>query len=66
MKDFESIALISDTPQAIIARRTFPADDLKGAIAWLKANPDKGTSGAVGVGGPSDIAAYQFQKQTDT
>ncbi len=66
VKDFESVALIADTPQAIIARKSFPADDLKGLIAWLKANPDKGTSGAVGVGGPSDIAAYQFQKQTGT
>jgi tripartite-type tricarboxylate transporter receptor subunit TctC len=66
VKDFDSIALIADTPQAIIARKTFPADDLKGLIAWLKANPDKGTSGAVGVGGPSDIAAYLFQKQTGT
>ncbi len=30
VKDFESVALISDTPQAIIARMTFPANDLKG------------------------------------
>jgi tripartite-type tricarboxylate transporter receptor subunit TctC len=66
VKDFESIALISDTPQAIIVRRSFPADDLQGMIAWLKANPNKGTAGAVGVGGPSDISAYQFQKQTGT
>jgi tripartite-type tricarboxylate transporter receptor subunit TctC len=66
VKDFEPIALISDTPQAIITRKNFPADDLKGLIAWLKANPNKGTSGAVGVGGPSDISAYQFQKQTNT
>jgi tripartite-type tricarboxylate transporter receptor subunit TctC len=64
--DFEPVALIADTPQAIVARKTFPADDLPGMIAWLKANPDKGTSGAVGVGGPSDVAAYQFQKQTGT
>jgi tripartite-type tricarboxylate transporter receptor subunit TctC len=66
VKDFESVALIADTPQAIIARKTFPANDLKGMIAWLKANPDKGTAAAVGVGGPSDIAAYQFQKHTGT
>jgi tripartite-type tricarboxylate transporter receptor subunit TctC len=66
VKDFEPIALISDTPQAVITRKNFPADDLKGLIAWLKANPNKGTSGAVGVGGPSDISAYQFQKRTDT
>ena len=64
--DFESIALIADTPQSIITRNTFPAKSLKEMIGWLKANPDKGTSGAVGVGGPSDIAAYRFQKLTDT
>jgi tripartite-type tricarboxylate transporter receptor subunit TctC len=64
VNDFEPVALIADTPQAIVARKTFPADDLQGMIAWLKANPDKGTSGAVGIGGPSDVAAYQFQKQT--
>jgi tripartite-type tricarboxylate transporter receptor subunit TctC len=66
VNDFEPVALIADTPQAIVARKTFPADDLQGMIAWLKANPDKGTSGAVGIGGPSDVAAYQFQKQTGT
>ena len=66
VNDFEPVALIADTPQAIVARSTFPANDLPGTIAWLKANPDKGTSGAVGIGGPSDVAAYQFQKQTGT
>jgi tripartite-type tricarboxylate transporter receptor subunit TctC len=66
VKDFEPLALIADTPQAVITRKNFPADDLKGLIAWLKANPNKGTSGAVGVGGPSDISSYQFQKLTDT
>jgi tripartite-type tricarboxylate transporter receptor subunit TctC len=66
VKDFESIALIADTPQLIATRSTFPASDLKGMIAWLKANPDKGTAGTVGVGGPSDISAYYFQKQTAT
>jgi tripartite-type tricarboxylate transporter receptor subunit TctC len=66
VKDFQPVALIADTPQAIVARKTFPANDLQGMIAWLKANPDKGTSGAVGIGGPSDVAAYQFQKKTGT
>ncbi len=66
VKDFESIALIADTPQLIATRSTFPASDLKGMIAWLKANPDKGTAGTVGVGGPSDISAYYFKKNTDT
>ena len=66
VKDFEPIALVADTPQLIATRSTFPASDLKGMIAWLKANPEKGTAGTVGVGGPSDISAYYFQKHTDT
>jgi tripartite-type tricarboxylate transporter receptor subunit TctC len=66
VSDFESVALIADTPQSIIVRSTFPADHLQGMIAWLRANPDKGTAGAVGVGGPSDLAVYRFQKQTGT
>lgn len=66
VKDFESVALIADTPQTIVVRSGFPAKDLKEMVAWLKANPEKGTAGAVGVGGPSDITAYFFQKQTGT
>jgi tripartite-type tricarboxylate transporter receptor subunit TctC len=66
VKDFEPVALIADTPQMITTRGNFPADDLKGLIAWLKANPNKATSGAVGVGGPGDITALQFQKLTGT
>ena len=66
VKDFEPVALIADTPQMITTRASFPASDLKGLIGWLKSNPNKGSSGAVGVGGPGDITAYQFQKQTGT
>ena len=32
----------------------------------MRANPGKATVGAVGVGGPTDIAALYFQKQTGT
>jgi tripartite-type tricarboxylate transporter receptor subunit TctC len=66
VKDFQPVALIADTPQMITTRANFPADDLKGLVAWLKANPNKGTSGAVGVGGPGDLTALQFQKITGT
>jgi tripartite-type tricarboxylate transporter receptor subunit TctC len=65
-KDFEPVALVADTPQGIAAKSTFPAKDLKELIAWLKANPGKGTMGSVGVAGPSDISAIFFQKQTGT
>ena len=38
-KDFEPIGLMSVNPQLMIARKGFPADDLKGLVAWIKANP---------------------------
>ena len=64
VKDFEPISLIADTPQWLISRKTLPANDLKELIAWLKAN--KATAGTVGVGGPADLSALKFQKETGT
>jgi len=64
VKDFEPISLIADTPQWLISRKTLPANDVKELIVWLKAN--KATSGSVGVGGPTDLSALFFQKQTGT
>jgi tripartite-type tricarboxylate transporter receptor subunit TctC len=66
VKDFEPVSLIADTPQWLIGRPTIPANDVKGFIAWLKAQDGKATSGAVGVGGPTDLAAAYFQKATGT
>ena len=66
VKDFEPVSLLADTPQWIVARSAFPATSLQEMIAWMKANPGKATAGAVGVGGPTDIAAIYFQKHTGT
>jgi len=66
VKDFEPVSLLADTPQWIVAKGAFPAASLQEMIAWMKANPGKATVGAVGVGGPTDIAAIYFQRQTGT
>jgi tripartite-type tricarboxylate transporter receptor subunit TctC len=42
-KDFEPVGLLSVNPQLMIARKGFPADDLKGLVAYMKANPGKAT-----------------------
>jgi len=42
-KDFAPIGLLSVNPQLMIARKGFPADDLKGLVAYAKANPGKVT-----------------------
>jgi tripartite-type tricarboxylate transporter receptor subunit TctC len=66
VKDFEPIALIANTPQLIIARKDFPAKDIKELVAWLKANPDQATAATVGVAGGAQVSAVYFQKETGT
>jgi tripartite-type tricarboxylate transporter receptor subunit TctC len=53
-------------PYVLTARKAMPANDLKGLIAWLKANPDKATLGHGGTGGTGHIAGFFFQRQTGT
>ena len=66
LRDFEPIALISATPWLIAAKKDLPANDLKGLIAWLKANPDKSSFGSAGMGSPSQIGGILFQNITGT
>jgi tripartite-type tricarboxylate transporter receptor subunit TctC len=64
VKDFAPIGLIAMTPWVIVARKSMPADDLKGLVAWLKANPDK-ASQAIPTAGVH-VAGALFQKETGT
>jgi tripartite-type tricarboxylate transporter receptor subunit TctC len=66
LNDFEPVALLSITPLLILAKKAVPADDLRGLIAWLKANPDKAFLGHAGNGGIVHIAGIRFQKETGT
>src|SRR5215813_8075770 len=40
-RDFEPIGLTAHSPAVIVARKDFPAKDLKEFVAYLKSNPDK-------------------------
>jgi tripartite-type tricarboxylate transporter receptor subunit TctC len=40
-KDFDPIGLLSVNPQLMVAKKALPANDLKGLVAWMKANPGK-------------------------
>ena len=42
-RDFDPVGLMSVNPQLMIARKDFPAGDLKGLVAWMKANPGMAT-----------------------
>jgi tripartite-type tricarboxylate transporter receptor subunit TctC len=66
LADFAPVAAIATTDLVVVARKATPADNLKGLIAWLKANPDKATQGSGGPGSLTHLAGIFFQEQTGT
>ena len=66
LKDFEPIALLVSNPYLVVARKTMPANDLKGLITWLKANPGKALVGTSGVGGPPHLGGVLLRNATAT
>jgi tripartite-type tricarboxylate transporter receptor subunit TctC len=66
LKDLEPVGMICANPLMIVARSSFPANDLKELIAWLKANPDKASVGTAGVGSSSHMGGIYFQGATGT
>jgi tripartite-type tricarboxylate transporter receptor subunit TctC len=66
LKDLEPVIEIGSEPLLIVGKKSFPADDLKGLIAWLKANPDKASVGIAGVGATGHLTGIAFEKATGT
>jgi putative tricarboxylic transport membrane protein len=53
VKDFAPIGLAAGTPIVVVARKDFPAADLKAFVAYLKANSEKLNEAHAGVGSVS-------------
>jgi tripartite-type tricarboxylate transporter receptor subunit TctC len=66
LTDLDPIILIGSEPLLIVGKKSLPADDLKGLIGWLKANPDKASVGIAGVGATGHLTGISFQKETGT
>ena len=66
LKDLKPVIQIGSEPLLIVGRKSLPADDLKGLIAYLKANPDKASVGIAGVGATGHLTGISFQKETGT
>jgi len=66
LRDLEPVILIGSEPLLIVGKKSFPADDLKGLIAWLKANPDKASVGIAGVGATGHLTGISLQRETGT
>lgn len=53
LKNFETVGLAAGTPVLIVAKKDFPAKDLKEFAAYIKANADKVNAAHAGVGSVS-------------
>ena len=65
-KDFEPIGVAAGTPIMIVARKDFPASNLKEFIEQLKANGPKLNEANAGVGSVSHTTCTLFQSITGT
>jgi tripartite-type tricarboxylate transporter receptor subunit TctC len=61
-KDFEPIALVSNNPQLIVAKKDLPADNLKDLVIWMKANPGK--INFVNQNAAANVSGVTFEKLT--
>jgi tripartite-type tricarboxylate transporter receptor subunit TctC len=53
--DFQPAGMMTESPRALIARKTLPANSLREFIAWLKANEKTAQFGSAGVGAGTHI-----------
>jgi tripartite-type tricarboxylate transporter receptor subunit TctC len=63
LNDLDPILLIASEPLMIVGKKALASHDLKGLIAWLKANPDKASIGIPAVGGTGHLAGLAFLKE---
>ena len=66
MDSFEPIGLITDVPMTIVARKDFPAKDIKELLAYVKANKAKVTYANAGVGSASHLCGMLFMTAIGT
>ena len=66
VNDFEPIGLINETPMTLVAKKDFPAKDLKEVIAYLKANKDKVNLANAGLGAASHLCGMLFMSAIQT
>ncbi len=64
--DFEPIGLVTDGPMTLVAKKDFPAKNLKELVAYVKANKDKVTYANAGVGAASHLCGMLFMSAIQT
>jgi tripartite-type tricarboxylate transporter receptor subunit TctC len=63
-RDFVPVTMVASLPQIITAHPSAPFSDLKGMVAYARANPGKINFASVGNGSPSHIAGELLKLKT--
>jgi tripartite-type tricarboxylate transporter receptor subunit TctC len=63
VNDFEMVSMVATAGLALVTRPDFPANDLAGTLAYIKANPGKFNFGSSGAGTTQQFAG-ELMKQT--
>lgn len=66
LDDFETIGLVTPVPMTIVAKKDFPAKDVKEFISYVKTHKDKITYGNAGVGSASHLCGMLFMSAIET
>jgi tripartite-type tricarboxylate transporter receptor subunit TctC len=66
LEDFEHIGLINEVPMTLVAKKDFPAKDLKELIAYVKTNKDKVNYANAGLGAASHLCGMLFMSAIQT
>jgi tripartite-type tricarboxylate transporter receptor subunit TctC len=62
LKDFEYVSQAVDVPMTLLARKDFPAKDLRELVAYVKANKDKVNLATAGLGAVSQLCGLMLQQ----
>ena len=65
VKDYAPVSWVADSAFVFVARKEFPANDIKGLIALAKASPGKLNFADVGVGSTQNFAGELMRQMTD-
>jgi tripartite-type tricarboxylate transporter receptor subunit TctC len=63
LTDFEYIGQVADVPMTLLARKDFPANNLKELIAYVKTNRERINLANAGLGAVSHLCGMLFQKE---
>lgn len=66
VKDFTPVAFMTESPLVLTVHRSVPVSAYRELVDWLRANPDKASSGSAGIGSPPHLLDEVVRKQTKT